>query len=146
MPERGCVLGFDFGLRRIGVAVGDFEVGQSHPLTVIAAGRADARWKAIGALIGEWRPRRLVVGLPLSLEGEAHEMTRRCRRFANQLGGRFRLPVDFLDERLSSAAAGDVLRESGLAARKFKARLDAAAAAIILQDYLDEAARRPEPH
>ncbi|PIV72101.1 MAG: Holliday junction resolvase RuvX, partial [Rhodocyclales bacterium CG17_big_fil_post_rev_8_21_14_2_50_68_7] len=62
------------------------------------------------------------------------------------LGGRFRLPVDFLDERLSSAAAGDVLRESGLAARKFKARLDAAAAAIILQDYLDEAARRPEPH
>ncbi|GAB4170074.1 MAG: Holliday junction resolvase RuvX [Rhodocyclaceae bacterium] len=146
MPERGCVLGFDFGLRRIGVAVGDFELGSSHPLSVIAAAQPDERWSAIEALIGEWRPLRLVVGLPLSLDGEEHEMTRRCRRFARQLGGRFRLPVDLVDERLSSVAAAQRLRESGLGARACKAKIDAEAAQIILQDYFDDAARRTDPH
>lgn len=142
MHERGCVLAFDFGLERIGVAVGEFELGQAHALAVVAGGRPDARWRAIGELISQWQPVRIVVGLPVSLEGQEHGMTRRCRRFANQLGGRFRLPVDLVDERLSSVAAAQLLREAGYSSRRSRAKLDAAAAAVILQDYLDDAARR----
>lgn len=142
MHERGCVLAFDFGLERIGVAVGEFESGQAHALAVLAGSRSDARWRAIGELIAQWQPVRIVVGLPVSLDGREHEMTRRCRRFANRLGGRFRLPVDLVDERLSSVAAGERLREAGYSSRQSRAKLDAAAAAVILQDYLDDAARR----
>jgi putative Holliday junction resolvase len=139
----GTVLAFDFGEKRIGVAVGEWSLLQAHPLTVIH-GEANAdRFAAISALIDEWRPAGLVVGLPLTLDGEAHAMTARCTRFANQLRGRFGLSVDYADERLSSIEAEERLRESGHNARSAKAHLDAVAAQLILQCYFDSQMDRP---
>jgi putative Holliday junction resolvase len=141
MPEavtaRGTVLAFDFGIKRIGVAVGELMLKQAHALTTIHGEANAERFAAIGKLVDEWQPVRLVVGLPLSLDGEAHEMTARCRRFANQLHGRFGLPVEFADERLSSADAEDRLRQAGRSAREAKSQLDAVAAQIILEGYFD---------
>ena len=79
------VLGFDFGIRRIGVAVGEMMLGSARPLTTISAEANDVRFTAIGKLVAEWQPAALVVGLPLSLDGEPGDMTARCKRFARQL-------------------------------------------------------------
>lgn len=136
--HEGTVLAFDFGTRRIGVAVGEMMLGSARPLTTIAAEANDARFAAIGKLIEEWQPSRLVVGLPLSLDGESHEMTDRCRRFARQLEGRYRLPVQMVDERLTSTTAEESLRERGQNWRRRKASLDAEAAATLLQSHFDE--------
>lgn len=134
----GTVLAFDFGTRRIGVALGEMMLGQARPLTTISAEANDARFAAVGKLIAEWQPARLVVGLPLSLDDCDHEMTERCRRFARQLEGRYRLPVHLVDERLSSAEADARLRDRGLDWQARKAAVDAEAAAILLQNYFDE--------
>lgn len=143
MPDvvrAGTVLAFDFGLRRIGVALGETLLGQARPLTVIAAESNDARFTAIGELIRDWQPALLVVGLPCAVDGGEHEMTARCRRFAHQLEGRYRLPVQFVDERFSSSEADARLAEDGLDWRARKAQIDAVAAQIILQDYFDASA------
>jgi len=133
------VLGFDFGVKRIGVAVGDRETRLAHAIETIAAEANAFRFARIEALIAEWRPAELVVGLPLSLGGEEHELSRRCRRFANQLHGRFGLPVRLVDERLTSAVADTRLREAGLDGRARKAVIDRVAAQEILQSYLETA-------
>jgi putative Holliday junction resolvase len=135
---KGAVLAFDFGLKRIGVAVGDWETRLAHPLETIAEAANIPRFARIEALIGEWRPVGLVVGLPLSLEGGAHEMTQRSRKFANQLRGRFGLPVAMVDERLTSVSAESRLGAAGVHGRKRKAALDSLAAQEILQDYMDQ--------
>lgn len=132
---KGAVLAFDFGEKRIGVAVGEWETRTAHPLETIAGEANAPRFARIGELIGEWRPVELVVGLPMSLEGEEHELSRRCRRFANQLNGRFGLPVRLVDERLTSVEAESRLREAGLSVRNNKAAVDSLAAQEILQDY-----------
>jgi putative Holliday junction resolvase len=137
MGGKGTVLAFDFGIKRIGVAVGDWETRLAHPLETIAEEANDPRFARIGVLLEEWRPVELVVGLPLSLEGEEHELSRRCRRFANQLHGRFGLPVRLMDERLTSVTAESRLHEAGLRGRERKAVLDSVAAQEILQSYLD---------
>ncbi len=134
------MLGFDFGLKRIGVAVGEVSLRQAHALTTIQAESNDARFAAIARLIEEWRPALLVVGLPLSLEGAEHGLTARCRRFANQLHGRFGLPVELADERLTSCAAEAELREAGLDWKERRRRIDALAAQHILQGYFNGAA------
>ncbi|MDO8931415.1 MAG: Holliday junction resolvase RuvX [Rhodocyclaceae bacterium] len=136
MPD-GTVLAFDFGTRRIGVAVGETMLKSARPLTTITAEANAPRFEAIGRLIAEWQPACLVVGLPLALDGSEHDMTARSRRFANQLHGRFGLPVELADERLSSAAAESHLRARGHDPRRDKAAIDAAAAAVILQSYFD---------
>jgi len=133
----GTVLGFDFGLARIGVAVGETELGMAQPLTVIAAGDDDARFAAIGKLIDEWQPASAVVGLPTHSDGTEHDMSARCRRFANQINGRFRLPVELVDERLTSLEAESMLREAGHGWKKRKQHLDAVAAQRILQTWFD---------
>jgi len=135
---KGSLLAFDFGLRRIGVAVGDWETRLAHPLEVIDAEDNDTRFGRIAELLGEWRPHQLVVGLPLSLEGEEHELSRRARRFANQLHGRFSLPVTLVDERLTSFDANLRLREAGVMGRARKGLDDTLAAQQILQDLLDQ--------
>jgi len=136
MPE-GIVLAFDFGLKRIGVAIGEILLAQGRPLTTIAAAANDARFAAIGKLLAEWRPVRLVVGLPSSMDGGEHAMSARCRRFAHQLEGRFGLPVSLVDERLSSSEAERRLSDAGLDWQARKQQVDACAAQIILQDYFD---------
>lgn len=134
MPD-GTVLAFDFGTKRIGVAIGEAMLGQARVLTTIEGETNEFRFAAIAKLIAEWQPARLVVGLPLALDGTAHDMTARAHRFAHQLEGRFRLPVDMVDERLSSVAAEAGMRGT----RHGKAAIDAAAARIILQDWFDHA-------
>ncbi len=138
--EDGTVLAFDFGLKRIGVAIGEPLLRRANALTTIEAETNEARFAAIARLIQEWQPALLVIGLPLALDGAEHEMTVRCRRFANQLHGRFDLPVVLTDERLTSAVADTELREAGLGWRMRKGRVDALAAQHILQDYFDAAA------
>lgn len=134
---KGAVLAFDFGLKRIGVAIGDLETRLAHPLETIADEANAPRFERIAVLIGEWHPAALVVGLPLTLEGAEHEMTQRCRRFANQLHGRYGLPVSLVDERLTSVSAESRLGEAGVYGKQRKAVLDSLAAQEILQDYLD---------
>ncbi len=125
------VVAFDFGLKRIGVALGNTLLCQARPLKVIAASANDVKFAEVKALLDEWRPARLVVGLPFHPDGAEHDMTLRCRRFANQLHGRFNLPVVLVDERYSSAVI----------ASKRGAVIDAVAASIILQQYFDDHAQ-----
>jgi putative Holliday junction resolvase len=135
--QRGTLLAFDFGEKRIGVAVGEWPLGQAHPLTTIRSEANAERFAAIAALIGEWQPVGLVVGLPVALDGAAHAMTARCTRFANQLRGRFGLAVDYAEERLSSVEAEERLRETGHNAKSAKEHVDALAAQIILQCFFE---------
>jgi putative Holliday junction resolvase len=133
----GTVLGFDFGERRIGVAVGEPAVGIASPLEAIDAVANEARFRRIDALIAEWKPAQLVVGRPRHADGSPHAIARLAEKFARRLAARHALPVAFVDETLSSAEAGSRLRE----ARTRGARpgdLDALAAAVILQAYLDD--------
>ena len=131
------VLAFDYGERRIGVAVGDQEVGIAHPLLTIDSEKNAERFGAIAGLIAEWHPERLVVGLPVHMDGTPHAMTEQCQRFARRLSGRFGLPVQLVDERLSSAVAASALREAGVRGRQQKPMLDQVAAQQILQTYLE---------
>ena len=122
------VLGFDFGLKRIGVAVGNTLLKQAQPLTIIQAATNDAKFAALEQLVRQWQPSRCIVGLPRHPDGAEHEMTVRCRRFANQLHGRFGVAVGLVDERYSSAV---ISRQRG-------ELIDDQAAAIILQQYFDD--------
>ena len=137
MPEAGTVLAFDFGVKRIGVAIGEALLGRARALTTIAAEDNATRFAAIARLIGEWQPQQLVLGLPLAEDGAGHELTARTRRFAHQLEGRFRLPVALVDERYSSREADARLAARGLSWQERRRELDAEAAQIILQDYFN---------
>jgi putative Holliday junction resolvase len=124
-PERSF-LAFDFGLKRVGVASGNTVFGQASPLTTIAVESA-ARFERIARLIDEWQPDALVVGIPFHPDGAPHDNTARARKFARQLQGRYRLPVHEVDERYTTTEA--------MAAGA--ADVDAASAAIILDQYLN---------
>ena len=143
MPEPiadETVMAFDFGIKRVGVAIGESRLGTGRPLMTIKQEANDARFAAIAQLITQWQPQRLVVGRPLNDDGSAHELTARCERFAKQLSGRFRLPVSLADERYSSLAADDALRVRGQSDwRARKESLDAEAARIILDGWFAQA-------
>jgi len=132
------ILAFDFGERFTGVAVGESSVGIAHPLALITAESKTARMDEITVLVAEWKPGALVVGLPFSMDGAEHEMTRRCRRFARQLESHFGLPVSLVDERLSSAAAEEALRAAHRGGRRHKLHAHQVSAQIILQSYFDD--------
>jgi putative Holliday junction resolvase len=136
------VLAFDYGEKHIGLAVGDTETGIAHPLGMVQGASGEKRLAEIDIFVREWRPERLLVGMPLAPDGAEHAMAGRVRRFAQQLAARYRLPVAFADERFSSAAAEETLRETGRGGRKGKHLVHAFAAKTILQSYLDESARR----
>ncbi len=118
------ILAFDYGEKRIGVAVGNTITKTAEPLTIIQERNQDERWAAIQRLIIEWQPDFLAVGLPTYPDGAPHEVTQKAKRFGNQLHGRFQKPVVWVDERYTSAAV-----ERGN---------DALAAQLILQQYLQE--------
>ncbi|EEG07009.1 Holliday junction resolvase RuvX [Pseudogulbenkiania ferrooxidans] len=137
MPD-GTTLAFDFGERRIGVAMGETLLGIAHPLTTIDTEITEQRFAAIGKLIEEWRPAQLVVGLPVHADGTEHDLTRLSRRFANRLKGRFGLPVWLVDERHTSLIAESLLNEAGVRGRKQKPALDQVAAQAILQTWFEQ--------
>lgn len=142
------LLGFDYGTRHIGVAVGQELTGTSTPLATLPSRNTHPDWDAITRLIEEWRPAALVVGLPLNLDGTAQPMTAAARRFARRLEGRYRLPVHLADERLSSVEAGRLLHEATADAGTRRARrrreLDEVAAHLILQTYFSQRRDAPE--
>lgn len=128
-------LGFDFGTKRIGIAVGQEMIGTARPIATLDYLENAQRFGAIEKLIAEWHPDLLVVGLPLNVDGTEHEMSARCRRFANQLYGRFRLPVALVDERYSSVVAEEELAGRGMNWQERKAVVDAEAARLILESF-----------
>jgi len=141
-PSAGTVLAFDFGLQRIGVAVGEPELGTAHALPVLAARTQPGRMTAIERLLKEWNPSLLVIGRPLRDDGAAHEMTRRAERFARQLNGRFGLPVRLVDESYSSVEAESRVR-AAYGARKAvtlarSKALDSQAAQLLLEQYFND--------
>ncbi len=131
------MLGFDFGTRRIGVAVGETLTRSARPLTTLTCRGGAPDWEALQELLREWQPRTLLVGLPLHMDGTPQPLTRAARRFANQLRERFRLPVEHVDERLSSREAEQILDETVGPGRYDKAAIDRLAAQLILQSWLD---------
>ena len=127
MPDKGTVLAFDFGLKRIGVAVGEPDLKTAHPLPAVS------EFPQIEKLVKEWKPVRLVVGLPVR-EAGVHPLAKRVEKFARRLEGSFHLPVARVDERFTSVEA-----ESRLRGVKNKA-IDSVAAQLILEQYFDQAA------
>ncbi len=142
-PE-GTWLGFDFGMRRIGVAVGQTATRTASPLVVVRHGDAGPDWPHLDRLIDEWRPAGLVVGLPLGKDGEPTPMSKRARAFGERLAEHASLPIAWCDERLSSRDAERRFaanRAAGSARRRDAAQIDAMAAAIILENWLQS-----QPH
>lgn len=128
MPEE-TLLAFDFGEKKIGIAIGNTLTRQARPLEIIFSEIRDARFGRIAQLLEEWQPQRVIVGLALASDGAEQPATARCRRFANQLHGRFGLTVELVDERGSSMEAQQLLGTNEPD--------DAMAASVILQRYLD---------
>lgn len=140
MPEGGAnrtLLGFDFGTHKIGVAVGQTLTGTATPLTTLSAVQHKPDWERIGQLIAEWRPDALVVGLPMEMTDREADNAPRAKKFARQLEGRYHLPVYLADERLTSREAWNRL---GRAAHKDVTRVDAMAAKLILETWLEQQA------
>jgi putative Holliday junction resolvase len=132
------VLCFDYGARRIGVAVGQTVTRTAGPLATLSARQGQPDWAALARLVAEWRPERFVVGLPTTADGAPHPLRAAIERFARRLEGRFRRPVEFVDERLSSwAAAAD--------AGDGRHGVDALAAARILETWLGQTRPTPTP-
>ncbi len=139
----GTVLAFDFGTKRIGIAVGDLETRHAHPFTTIATVGNRARFAAIERLIAEWRPVLLVVGLPSRADGTEHPIGRLARRFAQRLHGRFGVRIELVDEHLTSHDAEYLLRASGARGARLKAGVDAVAAQRILETFFESVSREP---
>lgn len=131
------VLAFDFGLKHIGVATGQPLTGTATPLTTLRARDGMPDFGEVGALISEWRPTRLLIGLPLNMDDSESDMSRRARKFARRLEGRFRVPAELVDERLSSREAHSRLGKGAASAHSH-----AAAAAVIAETWLAEQQRR----
>lgn len=147
-PGHRTLLGFDYGRRRIGVAIAQELTGTAAPLATVATlanGKPD--WPALEKLVLTWRPDALVVGIPLNMDGTAQGMSRAARRFANQLHERFRLPVHTADERLSSVEAKSRLRSAaGRSAEDragYRDQVNMVAAQIILQTWLSDPRHEP---
>ncbi|MBZ4201143.1 MAG: Holliday junction resolvase RuvX [Methylotenera sp.] len=133
----GTAMCFDFGEQRIGVAIGEHIVAQAQAITSISNESNSVRFNKIAELVAEWQPSLLVVGLPLNLDGEETPVTQLCKKFARRLNGRFNLPVILIDERYSSVAASELLKQAGVKGRAQKIHLDQMAAQTILQSYFD---------
>ena len=137
---RNIVLGFDFGLKRIGVAVGNGVTATASALAPLRANEGNPDWEAVRRLLEEWKPQRLVVGLPLNMDGTPSEMSARAERFARRLEGRFNLRCEMMDERLSTFEARGLIAESGSEASR-----DSVAACLVLESWFARAGESPTP-
>lgn len=138
MSQARTILGFDFGLKNIGVAVGQELTSSANPLTVVKAREGIPNWDEIQTLIQQWQPQLLVVGLPLNMDGSEQEMTVTARRFGNRLNGRFHLPVVWQDERLSTYEALEQLGVRDKMQAKNRSDVDRISAQLILQSWLNQ--------
>lgn len=134
------LLGFDFGTKRIGVAIAQEITGIANPLTTVTSVNHKPDWDSISKIIKEWRPDLLVVGLPLHMDGTEQEMTQAAKRFSNQLNGRYHIPIALMDERLTSNEAESILNEQSGSRSLFqdKAQIDMISAQLILQSWIED--------
>lgn len=130
-------LSFDFGTKSIGVAIGQQLTGTARPLNALKANDGIPDWNRIEALLKEWEPERVVVGLPLNMDGSEQPLTTRARKFANRLHGRFGVQVDLHDERLSTVEARAELFERGGFRALSKGNVDSLSAVIILESWFE---------
>lgn len=137
-PRAGTVLAFDFGERRIGVAVGEMQLGIAHPLETIDAEVNEVRFARIAALVREWNPVVFVVGYPLALDGSEHRLSGLAKKFARRLTGRFAIESRLVDERLSSVEAGWDAQQAGLDPSEHRRYLDPLAARRILESFFND--------
>lgn len=137
MAEAGqrLVLAFDFGVRRIGVAVGNEMIGRATALEPLPARDGIPDWNLITRLVDEWRPDLFVVGLPLNMDGSESEMSTRSRKFGKRLYGRYGKPCDMVDERGSTREAKAIAREAGHRGNYREEGVDGLAAQLILESY-----------
>lgn len=133
------LMAFDFGTKSIGVAIGQQITGTAHPLMALKAQDGIPDWQKIEQLLKEWQPDRLIVGLPLNMDGTEQPLTARASKFANRLHGRFGLPVELHDERLSTVEARAALFSSGGFKALKKGAIDCASAVVILQSWFERA-------
>lgn len=139
MPE--SLLAFDFGHRRVGIGLGITITRTAAPIYTIEYRDQDQLWSEIQSLVTEWRPQLLVVGMPKHLNGDVHELTKPIQRFASQLEKRYNLPVEFIDERLSSQEASARLklqRQGGRKKRVSKQEIDRQSAAILAENWMEQ--------
>ncbi len=136
-PDVRSVMGFDFGLKRIGLATGQTITGTATPLCVLLAVNQKPDWSGIATQIEQWRPDALIVGIPYLADGGESDITRAARNFSKQLGQRFKLPVFTIDESYSSYAAEQLLKTDTKIAKHNKHEIDKIAAAMIVQSWLD---------
>lgn len=138
------VLAFDFGLRRIGVAFGQELLGSARPVTMIPARDGVPDWQRIDVLLKEWCPDLVVVGLPLNMDGTESDMCARARKFGKRIHGRFHLPVEMMDERLSSFEAKEAVLAEGGSSDFGRHGVDDLAAVLILESWFNHQRSRPE--
>jgi putative holliday junction resolvase len=137
-PTHGCVIALDFGEKRIGVAVGEWQIKMAHPLSVINTEVNEKRFDAIQDLITEHKPVMFVVGMPSHEDGSEHAVGKLARKFAGRISGRFNLRTVLVDERLSSASAESALDEAGVHGKRQKLYVDQVAAQQILQGFFND--------
>ena len=133
----GTVLAFDYGTKSIGVAVGQLITQTAFPLDALKARDGIPNWEAIQALYDEWQPDKVVVGLPLNMDGTEQDITVRARKFANRLQGRFKKPFELYDERLSTVDAKAMLFELGGYKKLTKGKVDSVSACMIFQSWAE---------
>lgn len=134
------VLGFDYGTKKIGVAVGQSITGNAQALAPLKARDGIPNWDQIQQLIETWQPHCLIIGNPLNMDGSEQDITQRAKKFANRLNGRFKLPVHLIDERLSTVEARQRLFDQGGYKALKQQSVDSLAAAIMIEDWLRQKA------
>ena len=140
--SKRTLMGFDYGLKRIGVAVGQELTATTQAIDTIAVRQNKPDWDHITRLLEEWKPDLLLIGLPMNMDGTEHEISKAARRFANQLNGRYQLPVELVDERLSSIEAEEIIsearRDKRIKKSQAKRSLDQVAAEVIIRTWLSQ--------
>jgi putative Holliday junction resolvase len=134
----GNIIGFDFGQKRIGVAIGNNISKSAQALITIDSASSNQKFEAIQKIMDEWQPVSIVVGVPFNVDGSEHKVTNLCKKFAKQLEQKYALPIHLIDERYTSIEAGYEIQDKKIDPKKKKLLIDQIAAKIILQSYLDQ--------
>ena len=136
--EVQTILGFDFGLKKIGVAVGQMVTKTASPLTLLKAQDGAPQWNDVQKLIEEWAPQLIVVGYPIHMDGTEQAMTKAAKRFGNRLNGRFQIPVEWVDERLTSYEAELLLEDLNNPSESDKLNVDTFSAKLIIEQWFNQ--------
>lgn len=132
------VIGFDFGLKNIGIAVGQVITKTATPIATLVAQDGAPQWSQIQNIIDEWQPDLLLVGMPVHMDGSEHDITKAAKRFGNRLHGRFNIQVDWVDERLTSYEAEKQITDLKKASHNDKLSVDSLSAKLIVEQWFEQ--------